>query len=323
MKGSDLQKLVDDTERQILEIGGRVGVLNNSGISVELLRQLATRGLLSAVVGVYATVNNADGMDLHEVPIRPLSALGDDCPEILVIGADEDKEDLIQEALPYLQNNPKLIVAGYGHYGFRDALFNEVSSQLLVPSLANGYKNSLVHLYQCLTNAARLGLKGIVAEFGMFKGGTTKFMATVIKRLGVGWPILGFDTFAGFPQRRSPLDMYDDPGCVFTNLAAVEAYLANENVRIVVGDIVDTCVELTDKDLVLTFMDTDNYSPARAALEVVRERTVVNGAIVFDHFTGDERFRYTLGERFAAKALVDDNRYFNLHGTGVFIRQRE
>ncbi len=92
--------------------------------------------------------------------------------------------------------------------------------------------------------------------------------------------------------------------------------------EIVSGDITETSSRLADHDLVLTFFDTDNYSPARAALEVVREKTVTNGAIIFDHFTGTDRFRYTLGERLAARSLLDDPRYFNLHGTGVFIRQR-
>lgn len=71
----------------------------------------------------------------------------------------------------------------------------------------------------------------------------------------------------------------------------------------------------------LTFIDTDNYTPARAAIEVARERTVPGGAIVFDHFTGTSRFRYTLGERIAGRVLLDDPRWFHLHGTGVFYRQ--
>jgi O-methyltransferase len=191
-----------------------------------------------------------------------------------------------------------------------------------VPSLANGYPNSLVHLYQCLANAARLGLSGVVAEFGMFKGGTTMFLSKVIERLGASWPVIGFDTFGGFPPRCSPLDMYDHPGCVFTDLAAVRRYLDGRNIEIVPGDITDTCRRLEEEDLVLTFIDTDNYSPARAALDIVRERTVPGGVIVFDHFTGTDRFRYTLGERIAGRVLLDDPRWLHLHGTGVFYRQR-
>jgi hypothetical protein len=225
--------------------------------------------------------------------------------------------------LPHFQGTPKVLVAGYGHLAFRDRMFDEERARLLVPSLANGYPNSLPHLYQCLANAARLGLRGAVAEFGMFMGGTTMFLSRVVERLGVDWPVIGFDSFAGFPPRRSPLDMYDHPDCVFTDLDAVRRYLAGRNVEVVAGDIVETAARLEGEDLVLSFVDTDNYSPACAALDVVQERTVVGGAIVFDHFAGVDRFRYTLGERIAGLPLLNDARYFHLHGTGVFYRQVE
>jgi O-methyltransferase len=161
----------------------------------------------------------------------------------------------------------------------------------------------------------------VVAEFGMFKGGTTMFLSRVIERLGADWPVIGFDTFGGFPPRRSPLDMYDHPGCVFTDLTAVQRYLDGQHVEIVAGDITRTCSRLEGEDLVLSFIDTDNYTSATAALEIAADRTVPGGAIVFDHFTGTERFRYTLGERIAGQVLLDDARYFHLHGTGVFWRQ--
>ena len=240
---------------------------------------------------------------------------------MLVVAADTEKEDLLCAALPYISGTPKVIVAGYGHLGFRDPVFDQEQAQLLVPSLANGYPNSLVHLYQCLANAARLGLAGVVAEFGMFKGGTTMFLSKVIERLGANWPVIGFDTFGGFPPRRSPLDMYDHPDCVFTDLPAVRRYLDGRDIEIVAGDIAGTCGRLEREDLVLTFIDTDNYTPAQAALKVARERTVPGGAIVFDHLTGTSRYRYTLGERIAGRVLLDDPRYFNLHETGVFYRQ--
>ena len=120
--------------------------------------------------------------------------------------------------------------------------------------------------------------------------------------------------------------MYDHPRCAFTGLAAVRRYLDQRNVEIVAGDITETCRRLEGEDLVLLFapravIDTGNYTPASAALKVVRERTTPGGAIVFDHFTGTERFRYTLGERIAGRALLDDPRWLYLHGTGVFYRQ--
>jgi hypothetical protein len=242
--------------------------------------------------------------------------------DVLVVASDEDKQDILLAALPYVQGAPKVIVAGDGHLAFRDPVYNRERALLLVPSLANGYPHSLPHLYQCLVNASRLGLCGVVAEFGMYKGGTTMFLSRVIERLGEEWPVIGFDTFCGFPPRRSPLDMYDHPDCVFTDLEAVRRYVAGRNVEIVAGDIVATAARLATEDVVLSFVDTDNYSSARAALAVIQERTVVGGAIVFDHFTGNNRFRYTIGERIAGLPLLNDARYFHLHGTGVFYRQR-
>lgn len=203
-----------------------------------------------------------------------------------------------------------------------EASYHHELGNLLVPSLANGYPNTLTHLHQCLTNAARLGLTGVVAEFGMFKGGTTMFLSRIIEQLGLDWPVIGFDTFAGFPARRSPLDMYDHPGCVFTDLESVRRYLADRRVEIVPGDIAATASRLAHEDLICTFIDTDNYTPGTAAVTVARKRTLVGGAIVFDHVTGTNRFRYTLGERLAARPLLGDSRYFHLHGTGVFYRQR-
>src|SRR5262249_11388360 len=153
-------------------------------------------------------------------------------------------------------------VAGYAHFGFRDPIFLEEKSRLAVPSLANGYPNSLVHLYQCLQNAARRGLEGVVAELGMFRGGTTMFMSKVMERLKANWCIIGFDTSTGFPSRRSPLDMYDHADLNANNLTAVTNYLENRNIEIVPGDIAETCVRLKEEPLVVTFFDPDNYTPA-------------------------------------------------------------
>ena len=219
-------------------------------MTLRLLSSLGPSGLVASVEGVYASAQQAACLPLA-VPVRPVRALSEVRHGVLVVAADEEKEDLLREALPFIQGAPKVIVAGYGHLAFRDRVFRDEMARLLVPSLANGYPNTLVHLYQCLACAARLGLRGVVAEFGMFKGGTTMFLSRVIERLGADWPVIGFDTFGGFPPRRSPLDMYDHPGCVFTDLTAVQRYLDGQNVEIVAGDITATCRRLEGEDLVL------------------------------------------------------------------------
>jgi hypothetical protein len=215
----------------------------------------------------------------------------------------------------------RLLIGGYAHYDFRDEIFGRVCRDLFIPSLANGYPHCLVHIYQCLRNAHRRGLSGVVAEFGMFKGGTTMLMSRFIEELGASWKVYGFDTFDGFPPRRSPLDMYNHPDCVFLNVELVRAVFSGRNVEIVEGDVVSTVRRLADQDLVLSFVDTDNFTSASAIVDVVAERTLVGGAVIFDHWAGHGRYIDTVGERIAARKIAEDHRYFNLHGTGVFLRQ--
>jgi hypothetical protein len=321
MRADDFAKLREDLEQELIAGARRVGILGLTDVALRLLDGLAVSGLIDAIDGIFtASVENLPAT--MRVPVMTMQGLQHASPDVLVVASDDDKQDLLLAALPHIQGTPRVIVAGYGHLTFRDRVYDEERAQLLVPSLANGYPNSLPHLYQCLVNAARLGLRGVVAEFGMFKGGTTMFLSRVVERMGVNWPVIGFDSFTGFPPRRSPLDMYDHPDCVFTDQDAVRRYLDGRNVEIIAGDIVETAPRLQDEDLVLSFVDTDNYSSARAALAVAQERTVRGGAIVFDHFTGVDRFRYTIGERIAGLPLLEDARYFHLYGTGVFYRQR-
>jgi O-methyltransferase len=321
MHPDDYARLIEDVEHELLMGSCSVGILGLTRVTLQILNSLASIGLVSMVAAIYVPDSTSRTHPRLLIPVRPFEELANVQFDTLIVAADTEKELLIRDALPFIQGIPKIIIAGYGHYEFNDPVFQEELSQLLVPSFATGYPHTLTHLYQCLQNAARLGLQGVVAEFGMFKGGTTMFLSRIIERLGMDWPVIGFDTFNGFPPRRSPLDMYDHPGCFFSDLPAVRRYLDGRNIEIVSGDIVDTSHRIANQHLVLTFIDTDNYTPAKAVIEIVRERTVIGGAIVFDHFTGTDRFRYTLGERIAGMVLLDDKRYFHLHSTGVFYRQ--
>jgi hypothetical protein len=321
MENGDYTKFVDETRNAILAGAANVGILGVTSICTRLIADIEQSGLIAAIRTIYSS-EGPNPRVVKEISVLRFDRLRGSDHDLLVVASDANKEDLLQAALPHLSNAPRVVLYGYGHFAFRDSTFTSILNGLLVPSLANGYPNTQTHLYQCLCNAARLRLSGVVAEFGMFKGGTTMFLSRVIEHLGQNWRVIGFDTFGGFPARRSVLDMYAHPDCVFTDLSHVRAYLADRDVEIVVGDVVETRGRLADEDLVLTFMDTDNYSSAAAALDIVQERTVVGGAIVFDHFTGTNRFLYTLGERMAAARLLEDSRYLNLHGTGVFYRQR-
>ncbi|MFL6101380.1 MAG: TylF/MycF/NovP-related O-methyltransferase [Actinomycetales bacterium] len=320
MDRGDELKLRADLLREIEAGARRVAILGDGLVGRRLYQVCRRRGLSADQVGLF-TQQQAEGAGPLP-PARALAQLAGWPADVVCVAVDADKEDVLRAALPFLVGAPRVLVGGYRHFGFRDELFERELAQLLPPSIANGYPNCLVHLYECLRNAARLGLRGDVVEFGTFRGGTSMFLARVARALGQTWRVVTFDSFGGFPARRSPLDMYDHPGAVFTDAAAVRRYFQPWLIDLVEGDIVETAQTLAGRPTVLSFIDTDNYSSAKAALEVVKETTVPNGAIVLDHFTGVRRFRYTLGERMAAQEiLLGDPRFFNLHGTGVFLRQ--
>ena len=117
----------------------------------------------------------------------------------MVITDDLGKETLLEAVVAILPAETKLLIGGFSHFTFHDEIFDRVRRELFIPSFANGYQYSLVHIYQCLQNAHRQGLKGVVAEFGMFKGGTTMLISRFIEELGADWKVFGFDTFNGFP----------------------------------------------------------------------------------------------------------------------------
>lgn len=322
MEPVDFSQLTADIKDELtVRPSARFGVVGHTPLAYDLLSFFGSIGALARVTGVYGDCPGTGAASLGPVQLKRIDQLASDAPEAVILASDAMKEGLLEEAGPYLQPSTKVLLAGYAHFQFSDARLDAITSSTLVPSLANGYPHTLVHLYQCLLNAARRNLEGIVVEFGMFKGGTTMVLSRVIEMLGKTWKVVGFDTFAGFPARRSAFDMYSHPGCVFHDEDSVRRYLAGRNVEVIAGDILATAERIKNDDIILAFIDTDNYSSATAALDAVQERVVPGGAIVFDHFTGRNRFRYTLGERLAAKRLLADPAYFNLHDTGVFFRQ--
>lgn len=320
MTPKDLDKLLDELAGVLAQRpDARVAVIGRASPTTRIVGFMSAHGLGDRLIGLYAP----DGDPQIETPIRgylPLERLGADRPDVIVVSEDAGKEEVLVALAAHVEPGTRVIVGGYGHLAFRDPAFARIVRDALVPSLANGYPNCLIHLYQCLRSAARLGLQGVVTEFGMFRGGTTMLLSRFVEEVGANWKVIGFDTFDGFPPPRSILDMYAHLDCVFSDEGAVRGYLRDRNVEIVAGDVTDTLGRLAPETVVLAFVDTDNHTSASAILDVVADRVPIGGAIVFDHWAGLDRHLYTVGERIAAARLVDDRRYFNLHDTGVFLR---
>jgi hypothetical protein len=306
-------------ERAFAHDRRRIAILGLNPAGAVVKHRLDLAGLSSSVLGVFDP-SIPEGSDLA----RPWAELAEGAPDLLVVTGDADKEALL---LAYWTlcgegpNPPEVVLAGIAHLDFADPLFDELDAPALVPSYATGYAFTRVHIYQCLVAAAAAGIEGAVVEFGAFKGGTTAWLARVVRRLGLNSQVIAFDSWAGFPERRSVLDLYTHPRCVFTDVVAVRSHLEPLGVELVVGDITETASpRLSGEPILLAFVDTDNYSPAKAALQAVVPNLVHGGAIVFDHYETTAEYVYTVGERIAAREVLSGTAFAQIHGTGVFIK---
>jgi O-methyltransferase len=256
--------------------------------------------------------------------LRPWGELAASEPELVVVAVDEDKELLLRAAADVLDDRdplPRVVLGGLGHQEVAEELFEKLEAPALVSSYATGHPNTRHHLYDCLRSAAAHGRCGAVVELGAFKGGTSVWLAKAVQGLGLrNCPVIGFDAWDGFPPRRSLLDLYEHPRCVFRDLEAVRAYTEPYGIELVAGDIFETAPRrLDDQPVLLAFVDTDNYSGTRAALKPIVANLVPGGAIVFDHYFTTPDYVYTVGERIAANEVIGDAGLLHLSGTGVFI----
>ena len=285
-----------------------------------VLSGLRVRGWDSLVTGIVDHRPFAVGCRIGKAEVRSardVSSLPLDC---LVITLDREKADALLAFSRIDKRLPRVVMAGVEHLDFMDAAYERIRESLLVNSRAAGYPLMSTHLFQAIKYVAGRGLVGDVAEFGVYKGGTAVFLARMIQHFGLGSRVLAFDTFYGFPTRSNFLDLYEDPHDAFCEYDEVSRYCAGHRIQLIRGDIRDTYKILDGTPLVLSFFDTDNYSPALAALPTVFEQTVHGGVIAFDHYHCEERWAYTIGEWIAADQFFRDRNVFHLQGTGVFVK---
>lgn len=193
-------------------------------------------------------------------------------------------------------------------------------ASLPVKSKAGGYPQMLIHLYQCVQSIVARGLGGAILELGVLHGGTTVFLARALQAMDYQLRIIGIDTFAGFPQRESVLDLFDDPSYA-ADYETVRAYCAPYAIELVRGDIATaTPPVIREAPLALTFVDTDNYSAVSKVLPQIWDQTIPGGFVAFDHYYSPAWDR-TTGERIAAQETLGKKvDAFNLHATGIFTK---
>ena len=220
-------ELLQATLERVTDAGcRRIALLGLTPDALWLRGALENLGLGAHVIGIFDSRVAATGADELVARWDSLPGLR---PDLLVVCVDGDKESLLlstRDLLAKLETLPHVLLAGAAHMDFHDEVFDELNAPALVPSYATGYPNTRVHMYQYLKAASVSALQGTIVEFGAFKGGTTVWLARVAQRLGLTeTKVIGFDTWSGFPTRRSLLDLYEHPRCVFTDFDAPSRHI--------------------------------------------------------------------------------------------------
>src|SRR5262249_40862636 len=137
MLPEDFAKLREDVEAALLDGANTLAILGHTPTALRLVESLDGSGLIDHICGVYTA--DPESRPILRAPIYPLAELANTPVDLVAVASDDDKQELLLAALPYLKGTPKVVVAGYGHLAFRDPVYQQELAGLLVPSLANGY----------------------------------------------------------------------------------------------------------------------------------------------------------------------------------------
>lgn len=129
------------------------------------------------------------------------------------------------------------------------------------------------------------GLKGDLAELGVYKGNTAVLLAAIARRIGTTAYLL--DTFGGFsPDDLQGIDRDKRMQFEDISLPAVRARVGEQNVRFVAGHFPESAAELPEgARFCLVHLDCDLYAPFRAALAYFYPRLVPGGFLVMHDYS--------------------------------------
>jgi O-methyltransferase len=174
----------------------------------------------------------------------------------------------------------------------------------------------------CYQNLKQVStLKGGVAEFGVFKGGSAYFIASAIKYLQMESKktFYLFDTFEGIPVKSS-LDQVEENVFSQSGLEPIKTLFSEfKNIKIIAGDISETIKEVEFTSLSLAHIDCDQYEPTKLLCEELYGKMVKGGIMMFQNYS----FGITYGERVAVDEFFKDkpeNVMFGYDGAGFVVK---
>lgn len=181
--------------------------------------------------------------------------------------------------------------------------------------------NRLLTLWSAVQNTR--SVPGDVAEIGVYKGGSTKFLARCLEHFGKQARIHAFDTFSGHADvLEGTLDGKHKAGLFGdTSEQEVREYLsAYSNISVYAGRIEDTSDLVESRSFSMVHIDVDVYSPLAFCLQFFWSRLEPGGVLVVD----DYGFETCAGARHAVdyfRSTQPDCVFWYLHSGQAVIQK--
>ncbi len=193
-------------------------------------------------------------------------------------------------------------------------IFGELAGQVIHDGRCSLYYDRLLTIHQILVHLnsfENTGREIHLAEVGVYKGGTSFFIASLAEKLDLQVRLHCFDTFEGHAAEdiNTAVEIAHTPG-VFgdTSFESVKEYLAQfKNIEIYKGRFQDTSHQIKDVPTHFVHLDMDIYEPTIFALNFFDDRLVHGGVILLD----DYGFETCPGiEKAVAEFIASQKHYF-------------
>ncbi|MFN8384188.1 MAG: TylF/MycF/NovP-related O-methyltransferase [Anaerolineales bacterium] len=172
-------------------------------------------------------------------------------------------------------------------------VFGELAGAVLRDGRSSLYYDRLFSIYQIIENLKNSypGSELQIAEVGVYKGGTSYFIASLADRLGLRYHHSCFDTFEGHAAAdiNDAVEIAHMAGAFNdTSFESVKEYLAKfKNVDVYKGRFQDTAHHVQTAQMHFVHLDMDIYEPTIFALNFFNDKLISGGAILMDDYGFD------------------------------------
>ena len=199
--------------------------------------------------------------------------------------------------------------------------FSYLADKVIKAKKTLHYYDRLLVIYQALSHLSRIHNRlnpTNLAEVGVYKGGTSYFIASAAEALGIdSYCLHCFDTFEGHLNEDIRTDVDDNffhKEKLFgdTLFETVSDYLSDfKAARLYKGRFQDTCTRINSEKFYFVHIDVDLYSPIIFSLNFFKDRLAVGGTIVVD----DYGFTTCPGAKQATDEFIQNTRrnFFSLY----------